>query len=51
VESIELVEFYLEPVMFSFESAHERIRKGNTETFMVFGIFEGQGGGSVGESK
>ncbi len=36
MESIELVEFYLEPVTVSLESAHERIRKGNTEILTVF---------------
>ncbi len=49
MESIELVEFYLEPVMVSLESAHERIRKGNTETFMVFGILGGQEGVGCGK--
>ncbi len=33
MESIELVEFYLEPVLVYLESAHERIRTGNTEIF------------------
>jgi hypothetical protein len=47
MESIELVEIYLEPVMVILEPVEKRIRDGITKIFVVlavFGTFEGKGG-------